>query len=167
MRISKLNDETFEKTLNKFDILCLQETHTSRKDIPKFKNFVPIPHCREISGNKRYFGGMLLFIRKTIRKDVKVNCNVDVDSLEATLSKDSFGFTRDIKNLFTYASPTTSPYTRAKDTTVFEKIETHIEDGKNSFSVMEEQKQRKTSEGTAMTNTHLFVIFLAIQLMNR
>ena len=86
VRISKLDDESFETTLNQFDILCLQETHTSQKDAPKFKNFVPIPHCREISGNKRYFGGMLLFIRKTIRKGVKVNCKVDVDSLEVILN---------------------------------------------------------------------------------
>ena len=136
VRISKLDDESFEKTLNKFDILCLQETHASPKDTPKFKNFVPIPHCREISNNKRYFGGMLLFIRKTIRKGIKVNCKVDVDSLEVILDRGFFGFIKDIRILFTYASPTTSPYTRARDNTVLEKIETYIEDGRNSFLVM-------------------------------
>ena len=66
--VSKLEDETFLNTLNNFDILCLQETHTSKKDIPKFEKFVAIPHCREISRNRRYFGGMLLIRRRTLRK---------------------------------------------------------------------------------------------------
>ena len=144
--ISKLDDETFETTLNQFDILCLQETHASPKDTPKFKNFVPIPHCREISGNKRYFGGMLLFIRKTIRKGIKVNSKVDVDSLEVILNSVYFGFTKDIRILFTYASPTNSLYTRARDNTVLEKIETYIEDGRNSFLVMGDLNGRTKTE---------------------
>ena len=135
--VSKLEDETFQNTLEKFDILCLQETHASKNDRPKFNNFVTIPpHCREISGNKRYFGGMLLFIRSTIRKGVKVNNKIDVDILEIVLDKKFFGFTKDIRILFTYASPITSPYTRSRENTVLEKIETYIEDGRNSFLVM-------------------------------
>ena len=146
VRISKLEDETFENTLKKFDILCLQETHTSQNDRPNLKNFVATPHCRKISSNKRYFGGMLLFIRRTISKGVKVNSKLDVDSLEIVLDKGFFGFTRDIRILFTYASPTTSPYTRAREDTVFEKIETYIEDGRNSFLVMGDLNGRTKTE---------------------
>ena len=41
--ISKLEDETFRNTLEKFDIFCLQENHASKNDRPKFHNFVTIP----------------------------------------------------------------------------------------------------------------------------
>ena len=43
---------------------------------------------------------------------------------------------RNIKILFTYASPLTSSYTRARSKTVLENIETYIDDGRNSVLVM-------------------------------
>ena len=49
-KISKLENETFLNTIKNFDILCLQETHTSENDTPLIENFVTISHCREIRG---------------------------------------------------------------------------------------------------------------------
>ena len=67
----KLNDDIFLKSMNAFDILCLQETHVSNtENLDAPENFVAIPHCRNVSGNGRYFGGMLLLIRKSLRKGV-------------------------------------------------------------------------------------------------
>ena len=113
--ISKLDDEIFLNTLKLFDIFCLQETHTQKNDCLRFKDFATIPQCRTISGNKRYFGGLLLFIRRTIKKGVKVNKKVDDDSLEVILDSKFFGLSKDIRILFTYASPITSSYTRSRD----------------------------------------------------
>ena len=64
LKVSKLDYETFQQTLRNFDILCLQETHTAQNDNFNIRDFVAIPHCRQISRNKRYFGGMLLLIRR-------------------------------------------------------------------------------------------------------
>ena len=65
VKINKLEDITFLKVLNKFDILCLQETHLEQNEIPKIsENYVPISHCRTVSSINRYFGGMLLLIKK-------------------------------------------------------------------------------------------------------
>ena len=69
--VSKLEKESFLNTVKDFDIFCLQETHTAENDVPTLENFVPIPHCRNISGNKRYFGGMILYVKRTIRKGIK------------------------------------------------------------------------------------------------
>ena len=80
-KISKLEDESFLNTLKEFDILCLQETHLPQNDIPTFEKIVTIPHCRKISRNKRYFGGLLLFIRRTIRKGITINRDIDDDSI--------------------------------------------------------------------------------------
>ena len=121
-KISKLENETFLNTIKNFDILCLQETHTSENDAPSVDNFVTISHCREIRRNKRYFGGMLLFIRRTLRKGMKVNRDIDDDSIEVVLDKGFFGLTRSMRILFTYASPLSSSYTKARPKTVLEKL---------------------------------------------
>ena len=59
-KMSKLEDPSFLSTLKKFDILCLQETHVSKEENLKIPSeFRSIPHCRKISGNSRYFGGVV------------------------------------------------------------------------------------------------------------
>ena len=85
-KLSKLDDDTFLDTLKKFDIFCLQETHTAQNDVPKFEKYVAIPHCRNISANNRYFGGMLLFIRRTLRKGVKINRDIKGQNIIGTKS---------------------------------------------------------------------------------
>ena len=144
--VSKLKDETFLNTLKSFDIFCLQETHTQKNDCPSFKDFVIIPQCRTISGNKRYFGGLLLFIRRCIKKGVKVNKKVDDDCLEDILDNNFFGLSKNIRILFTYASPITSSYTQSRDKTVLDKIETYISDGRSSFLVMGDLNGRTKKE---------------------
>ena len=53
-----------------------------------------------------------------------------VDAFEVTLLKINFGLHRDVKFLFTYASPIDSPYTRSRTENILEKIETrYIDDG--------------------------------------
>ena len=146
-KISKLDDETFLNTLKDFDIFCLQETHTAQNDVPTFENFVAVPHCREISRNKRYFGGMILLITRTLRKGVKINRDIDDDTVELILDKGFFGFGKNMRILFTYASPLTSSYTKSRTKTVLEKIETFIDDGRNSFLVMGDLNGRTGTDG--------------------
>ena len=137
IKICKLEDETFQDMLKTFDILCLQETHTSQlENFKQVENFIAIPHCRKISKNNRYFGGMLLFIRKSLRKGVKVKQDFDVDTIEITLQKNFFGLDRNINMLFTYASPINSPYTKSRTINILEKIEANIVDGRNTYLVM-------------------------------
>ena len=65
---NKLREPEFLNTLKAHDILCVQETHCGPNDIPSqhIKNYNSIPHCRVRSGNNRYFGGMILLIKKNI-----------------------------------------------------------------------------------------------------
>ena len=93
-------------------------------------------HCRKISTNKRYYGGMLLFIRRSLRKGVKVNNDIDDDCIEVTLNEGFFGLEKSVRILFTYASPLTSSYTRSRSRTVLDHLETFINDGRNSVLVM-------------------------------
>ena len=123
IKICKLDDETFQNTLKKFDILCLQETHLSKDHTNKtFKDYVSIPHCRSQSKNNRYFGGMLLFVKKNIRKGIKINNDFDQDVIEVIINKTFFNIKEDKHILFTYASPINSCYTKARPTNVLEKL---------------------------------------------
>ena len=51
-----------------------------------------------------------------------------------------------VRILFTYASPITSPYIKARSKTVLEKLETSIEDGRNSVIVMGDLNGRTKTE---------------------
>ena len=125
LKISKLEDETFLKVLKKFDILCLQETHLGENDIPDVPDdYVPIPHCRNMSGNKRYFGGMVLLVRKSIRGLITIHKDFDQDTIEVHLKKKSFYLKQDKRIIFAYASPFNSSYTKSREMNILEKLET-------------------------------------------
>ena len=123
IKVCKLNDTTFHNTLKKFDILCLQETHLPQdENLPQFEDHITIPHCRKMSANNRYFGGLLIFIRKSIRDGAKIEpTTVDNDVFKITLSKTFFGLPQDRKIIFTYASPINSCYTTSRYINVLEK----------------------------------------------
>ncbi len=118
--VNKLREQEFESNIQAHDILCVQETHCGPRDIPSqhLTQFNSIPHCRKKSTNNRYFGGMLLLIRKTIRKGVKVTSTEDPDILRVTLKKDFFNLPEDLKVWFVYAPPANSPYTRNRGSTI-------------------------------------------------
>ena len=123
--INKMHEPEFLKTVEAHDILCVQETHCGPNDIPSQhldKTYKSIPHCRGKSANNRYFGGMILLIKKTIREGVKVTSTDDPDILGITLKKDFFKLPEDTLVWFTYASPMTSPYTKGRDN-VLTKLE--------------------------------------------
>ena len=125
VKINKLEDEIFLNMLKKFDILCLQETHLGPDEIPSIdENYVPVPHCRNISGNNRYFGGMLLLVRKSIRSLVEIRKDFDQDLIEVILNKKPFNFDADKSIVFLYASPFNSSYTKSRETNVLEKFRT-------------------------------------------
>ena len=68
VKISKLTQPFFLEVLKAHDILCLQETHIPQDEtIPNIEGYKSTPHCREISGNYRFFGGILVFIKSSIK----------------------------------------------------------------------------------------------------
>ena len=112
-----MNEKLFQDNLRNFDILCLQETHIGKDEILNdIPDFCTIPHCRNKSANNRYFGGLLILIRKSIRKGIKILNAKDNDMFELKLLKNYFGLDTDIKIIFIYASPITSCYTTNSST---------------------------------------------------
>ena len=130
IKLCKLDEPTFLNRLKSFDILCLQETHVPQGEIiPKIDDFHITPHCRGKSANNRYFGGMLLFIRRTIKKGVKIEKQGDQDTFQIKILKNYFGWKQDVKIVFTYASPINSGYTKSRSVNILDKIESDLEGG--------------------------------------
>ena len=122
IKICEIDEDVFINTVEKFDILCIQETHTASDNLfAEIKGFQAIPHCRKVSSNNRYFGGFMVLVRNTIRKGVNILDTDDKDIFEIKLQKDFFGLQYDIKILFTYASPINSPYIASRTENVLEK----------------------------------------------
>ena len=148
VKVSKLVQPFFHEVLKKHDIMCLQETHIPQDEtIPKIDGYETIPHCRKISANHRFFGGILVFVKTCIKNGIKVGRNFDDDVLEITLLKNYFGLCKDTKLLFTYASPINSPYTVSKAEHILEKIETrYIDDEGNTIIMGDLNGRTKTDD---------------------
>ena len=143
---NKSREEEFTKYTSDLDILCLQETHCGPHDIPTrhLTDFVSIPHCRKKSANGRFFGGMLLLVRKSIRPGVKVSDARDPEILGITLKKDFFNFTDDLHVWFTYAPPVTSPYAKSRENPIL-KLEAKLA-GKNANHLIMGDLNGRTSD---------------------
>ena len=113
-KVCKLDDQNFEKVLKQFDILCLQETHCpTAENLNFFESFRSISHCRVKSANNRYFGGLLVFIRNSIDKAVRIPSINDADAIEVILQKRIFSLRQD---------------TKSRDKNILDKLETYLVD---------------------------------------
>ena len=61
-----------------------------------------------MSNNKRYYGGLCLFVQKLIVKGVKIIKNTHPDIMWVKLDKVFFNFDRDLYICFCYISPSSS-----------------------------------------------------------
>ena len=155
VKISKLTQPFFLEVLKGHAILCLQETHISQDEpIPKIEGYESTPHCLEISGNYRFFGGILIFIKNSIKNGIEIRLNFDEDALEVKLRKNFFGLRRDINFLFTYASPLNSPYTKAKPQHILEKIETRYISEEGNSIIMGDLNGRTKMEDDFVTDEY-------------
>ena len=127
--------------------ITLKESHVSKDHANKmFKEYVAIPHCRNMRTNNMDFGGMLLYIKKTIRKGINIKQDFDQDVLEVVLNKTFFCLKEDKYILFTYASPINSCYTKARSINVLETIETKKADYQNTLIIGDLNGRTKIGE---------------------
>ena len=69
---NKLDDPLFIETINKYDIILLTETHLGYNTSVNLQDYYYYPVCRNVSKNKRYFGGLGILIRENIRPTIKL-----------------------------------------------------------------------------------------------
>ena len=102
---NKLNDSNFIKELSSYDIVFLSETHTGFDTRIDIEGFQHVQICRPISTNNRYYGGLALLIRKTLRNGIKILKNSSSEFQWVKLLKDYFSLEKDIFICFSYISP--------------------------------------------------------------
>ena len=93
------------KELSSYDNFFLSETHTGFDTHIDIDGFQHVHICRPISSNDRYYGGLALLIRKTLRNGIKFLKNSSSEFQWVKLLKDYFGLDKDIFICFSYISP--------------------------------------------------------------
>ena len=127
-KLCKLYDPAVIERVSSFDILALQEIQCGPSETQGLSvhGFCMLPFHRKMSANKRYFGGMMILIRKSLRKGIKIVDNFNSDKVWIKLDKMFFNFDKDLYINFTYASPLNSPYVKNLDYDLFQKLEEDI-----------------------------------------
>lgn len=87
---NKLKDVSFIQEIMPYDLVFLSETHIGYDKSVNLEGFQYIPLCRSLSKNNRYYGGLAILIRNTIRKGIKVLTNTSSEFQWLILSKDFF-----------------------------------------------------------------------------
>ena len=122
----KTMEKDFLEQVKNYDIVLLTETHVGYNNILNIDNFHYFPVCRQKSSNKRYFGGLGIFIKTNIRKGVTILQNSSTEFQWIKLKKDFFNFKNDIFVCLTYIAPQSSQYNNRLDYDILELIKKDI-----------------------------------------
>ena len=75
---------------------------------------------------------MLIYVRNSIKKGIKIGKKGDKDAFEIILKKSFFALQKDVRLIYTYASPINSCYTKSRSVNILDKIEVdYLDDDKN------------------------------------
>ena len=122
-RSCKLDDENFIAQSNKYDIVCLVETHCSPNETLMLENFKIFHTARPKShGATRHFGGIAICVRNSILKGVNILPSTCSEISWLKFNKDYFNLDSDIFLAAVYISPDGSSFSAKRDN-IFEILE--------------------------------------------
>lgn len=115
--IGGLKSKTYNKTLDplfinkisEHDIILLAETHVGYSDLICVPGYNYFPICRNISNNRRYFGGLAILYKKSLKQGIKILPIKDTNFHWFVLKRDFFKLPKDIYCCVIYDPPTQSP----------------------------------------------------------
>ena len=120
---SKLDDPLFVETINKYDIILLTETHLGYNTIINLPGYHFYPICRNLSKNRRYFGGLGIFIRENIRPGIKLLENKCKEYQWLKLDKSFFNLSKETFLCLAYVIPANSSFSIQGGDEVLENIQ--------------------------------------------
>ena len=123
---NKVNDENFIKEIRDYDIVLLTETHLGYNSQVNIENFKYFPVCRPQSANTRFYGGLGILIKNSIRQGVKILTNTNKDYQWLKLDKSFFNFMKDIFLCLAYIIPSNSSYAKQSSEDILDSIEKDI-----------------------------------------
>ena len=115
LRSCKLNSEEFENCINTFDIIGLVETHCGPSEPLALEGYSIFHNSRPMSSNSRYFGGIAICIKDSIRKGVKMLPITSSEISWIKLCKTFFNLESDLYVAIAYVSPSGSSFSGKRD----------------------------------------------------
>ena len=123
---SKRANTNFVDFISKYDLICLSESWTSRNSNITLNGYCnPIHSYRRVQNRraKRNSGGIIIYIKDTIRPGIKLVKN-EIDCLVwIMLDKNFFHMENDWYLAITYIPPESSNYHTLYDIDIFSKLE--------------------------------------------
>ena len=121
----KTKDDIFLKSIAAHDIILLAETHMGYSDSVLIEGYHYFQICRPISRNNRYFGGIAILYKSSIKDGVKILPIRNTNFHWILLKKDFFNLSNDIYLCTVYYPPSNSAYL-SEDSEIFQLIEKDI-----------------------------------------
>lgn len=124
--VNKLSDDIFLKEIKNFDIVILGETHVGNNENLFIEGFTYFPVCRPISTNGRYYGGLGIFRKNSIKKYIKILPTKSNDYQWIKFEKDFFNLQKDVYLCAAYIPPVNSSYYIKHECDILQSIEKDI-----------------------------------------
>ena len=121
----KTIDDIFLKSIAAHDIILLAETHMGYSDSVLIEGYHYFQVCRPISRNNRYFGGIEILYKSSIKDGVKILPIRNTNFHWILFKKDFFNLNNDIYLCTVYYPPSNSAYL-SEDSEIFQRIEKDI-----------------------------------------
>lgn len=121
----KTSDPLFIKSIERYDLAFLAETHLGHdSQVTTIGSFLYHPVCRAVTkSNNRYFGGIAILRKPSLKTHVKILKNTNPDYQWIKLEKDFFGFQKDFFICVVYYPPSPSSYTKKLENDILDGIE--------------------------------------------
>ena len=122
----KYKDNSFLQCVDKFDIICLQETKIAVDMSVHINNFHVIKISRPHEKNFPISGGMMILIKPSVLEGINVLPNNSSEIQWLQLKRNYFSFEKDVFLCFTYISPQFSSYTIRHNLDILSDLEKDI-----------------------------------------
>ena len=133
---NKLNDKLFLKEVQNHDLIILSETHVGYNTDLHIDGFTYFPVCRDISSNGRFYGGIGIFRKNSIKEHIKILASTSKDFQWMKIEKEFFNLPNDIYLCACYIPPSNSTYFQKLNYDIIESIETGINKYKDKGEIM-------------------------------
>ena len=125
-RFCKLDDDVFQSSISKLDIVCLIETHCGPQETLTLSGFNIFHKHRPKSPNAtKHSGGIAVCIKNEIKKGVKILPTTCTEILWLKLCKSFFKLEKDLFVGITYVSPHNSSFSSKREN-IFDVLESNI-----------------------------------------
>ena len=134
--MNKLEDHLFVQEIKEYDVVILAETHIGYDVNLHVEGFNYFPVCRNISTNGRYYGGLGIFRRTSLKDHIKIIPGLSKDFQWIKFEKQFFCLQNDIYLCAAYLPPANSSYTKKLDFDIIDQIEKDIVSYKSKGDIL-------------------------------